>query len=397
MQAVATSTPISVAVTDSGNAGSPALGNPENCDIGVATEASSPEIEAAQSARVDATIARLARSLRSDADERTRVTGMFIDNTLEVVTPLAAESLASIERCDNAPGCLATAQKSWVDAMRRAPAPSAEAIARLAATSFDPFIYAVALQACNRFGAVPETAPSCNLLSLTQWARLDPQNATPWLQIAAESAARKDAAAVDEAMHRVAAATNNRIYGDQLFRYAMPHVPAGASDVEEADVFMFVLGASGAWQLPTYQTVTQYCAVPLLRDSNRWQACDGIARNFVERGSTMIEKRIGFRIGERLKWPTEKLAVLRDEDEALLHVHGVSSAEADSCHAFERGRDFSLQVARLGEVGALRGLIAASGKSVATLAAEARAERESRAKAIAAEAAASPASAASGA
>ena len=395
----ATSTPTSPTVADSGNGGGPTKSDPKDCETGLTTEARSPEIEAAQSAQVEATMARLSRSLRSDADERTRVTGMFLDNTLDMATAFAAESRASVERCDADQGCLAAAARANIDAMRRARAPNLEAVARLAATTSDSFTYAVALQACNRFAVAPESAPSCKLLSLAQWARLDPDNATPWLHIAAEASARKDSAAVDEAMYRVAAATNNRIYGDQLLRHALTHVAAGASESEKADVFLFVTGVTAAWQLPAYQTVTRYCAVPLLHDSNRWQACDGIARNLVGHASTLLEKRIGFRIGERLKWPTEKLSALRDEDDALMRVQmaGFYEAEPDSCRVDERRRDFWLQAASLGEVAAARALVAASGKSVATLAAEARAERDVLVKAAAAEAAARPASAASGA
>lgn len=340
---------------DPGPVSSTATRDPKDCVTSVASEVRKPELEAAQLPRLEATISTLSRSLRSDPDERARVTGMFLDSSFE-------------------------------------------SIARLAATSSDPFVYATALQACGRPGMKAKGAPSCNLLSLAQWARIDPDNATPWLYIAAESAVRKDAAAVDEALYRVAAATNNRIYGDQLLRYVMPHVPAGAPDVDKAVVSTYVTGVAAAWQLPAYSLVTQYCAAPLLRDSNRWQACDGIARNFVEHPSTLLEKRFGFRIAERLKWPTEKLAALKDEDEALMSTQTgyFSEAEADSCHGFERAQDFWLQAAALGEVGALRALVVASGKSVATLAGEARAERELRAKAIAAEAAARPASAASG-
>lgn len=156
---------------------------------------------------------------------------------------------------------------------------------------------------------------------------------------------------------------------------------------------MFVTGAV-AGQVPPYQTVAQYCAASALHDSNRWQACDALARNFVERPSTLIERRIGERIGERARWPPEKIAARREEDDAMGQARAelLSALQPFGCRAVKGRRDYLLQVSRLGEFGAARATMVASGRSVATLAAQARAERDAVALAAAAEAASQPAS-----
>ena len=374
-------------------------GEVDICGIGRIAEDRIAELEAAQTARLEATMARLIGSLRSDADERSQVSGLFLRSTLDVGMAMAADARAATARCGTDGRCLETAANARFSAIWRAGGPGAEAIARLAATSRDPFTYAVGMQACDQYGDVADAAPSCRLLSAAQWARIDPGNATAWLRMAAEASVRKDSAALDEAMYRVASATGSKVYGNELFGRAMAVVPDSASEAEQVDAFVFVVGVVAGWQLPAYQTTMQHCAAPLLQDSNRWQTCDSIARNFIERGSTLIERRIGLRLGDRLKWSAEKMAALREEDDAFAKVQAESSSDPEpaSCRAVERARGFWLQVAKLGEVGATRALVKASGKTVATLAAETRAERESRALAAAAEAAARPASAASGA
>ena len=63
-----------------------------------------------------------------------------------------------------------------------------ETIAKFASTSDDPEVYAVGFYACGSFA--PGTASQCTQLSAEQWARLDPNNAVPWLYVAREAAKR---------------------------------------------------------------------------------------------------------------------------------------------------------------------------------------------------------------
>lgn len=103
-----------------------------------------------------------------------------------------------------------------------------EQIARLAAASRDPFVYAIALEACHgRHG--PEGG-SCNLLSTAQWVRLDPDNAVPWQALAAEARARDEPQAEDEALQLAALAARSDVHAGRLTRLVDkalgPHVTA---------------------------------------------------------------------------------------------------------------------------------------------------------------------------
>lgn len=79
-----------------------------------------------------------------------------------------------------------------------------EQIARLAAASKDPFVYAIALEACS--GRRGPDGGSCNLLSTAQWVRLDPDNAVPWQALAAEARERDEPQAEDDALQLAARA-----------------------------------------------------------------------------------------------------------------------------------------------------------------------------------------------
>ena len=65
-----------------------------------------------------------------------------------------------------------------------------EQVARLAAGSQDPFVYAIAMEACK--GRSAADGGSCQLLSTAQWVRLDPDNAVPWRALAAEARERDE-------------------------------------------------------------------------------------------------------------------------------------------------------------------------------------------------------------
>lgn len=91
-----------------------------------------------------------------------------------------------------------------------------EQIARLAAASQDPFVYAIALEACA--GRRGPDGGSCNLLSNAQWVRLDPDNAVPWQALAAEARERDEPLAEDQALQIAALATRSDVHTGRLPR-----------------------------------------------------------------------------------------------------------------------------------------------------------------------------------
>jgi hypothetical protein len=89
-----------------------------------------------------------------------------------------------------------------------------EQVARLAAASTDPFVYAIALEACA--GRRGGEGGSCSLLSNAQWVRLDPDNAVPWQALAAEARERDEPQAEDEALQLAARAPRLEVHVGRL-------------------------------------------------------------------------------------------------------------------------------------------------------------------------------------
>lgn len=77
-----------------------------------------------------------------------------------------------------------------------------EQIARLAVGSQDPVVYALAIEACK--SRTSNDYGTCHLISRAQWAHLDPDNAIPWLEVAAQARQNNEPDAEDVATRMAA-------------------------------------------------------------------------------------------------------------------------------------------------------------------------------------------------
>jgi hypothetical protein len=205
---------------------------------------------------------------------------------------------------------------------------------------------------------------------------MDPDNGSAWLQVAREATSRKDAAAVDNAMYRFANAKTIRDDTSSIYALAQSAVPSSAGEFERAQLHEFANQAAMPSPL-SGQMFTRYCAEAALQDPSRAQTCDGLARQLIDKGSSLQERGIGITLAERLKWPAEAVAALREENDALRGALAdeAADAEPESCRAVEKARTPLLQAARTGQVAAARLALAASEKSPAALAGTMREER----------------------
>jgi hypothetical protein len=233
-----------------------------------------------------------------------------------------------------------------------------ESLARFAATTPDPAAYALAYRMCGS-GRLRDGA--CGMLSAEQWARLDPGNAVPWQEVFAAAQARKDSAAANEALHRIA--TSRR--SDQRF-FDLPGLVVEAAPQDDGlrnGVFMLAVEAIGiqaAWSLPAYQPLVSACKRDMLRDSNRRQTCEAIAELMAEKSDTLLERGLGGAVGRQLGWPEERVERMRAELQAFANstYAGIEPREAMGCEAIKRLTDDVRHKARLGEVGAMRDWLA---------------------------------------
>lgn len=317
--------------------------------------------------------------------------GAIDEDDLQRVARLPEARTRLIDELRADPSEFARAAAIWLGLPAGA-ADGRDALARLAAATNDPQVYALALDACGR--AAPGEG-ACQLLSAEQRARLDPDNATPWLSVLAQAAQRRDAAAQDEALFHIAASRRSDPYAFAVPGLVIERMPRDdASMPATLTLASEAIGMDTASNLAGYQALHELCKASALGDANRRQTCSAVAELFVERSDALLERSVGIALGQRLGWPDERIARLRGEQAAYLESLGASGPglPASGCHQIRRDLATVMRHARLGEAGALRAWVARSGQRPADFT---RAGREAQARAAAAASAASTASAAS--
>ena len=228
-------------------------------------------------------------------------------------------------------------------------------LARLAGHSQDPVVYAIAVEACR--GWTPEQGGACQLLSRAQWVHLDPDNALPWLELAAEA----------EAMHRAASARRSDAHADVLPALVERALDdAHAAPLQRTLALSASWSAQAAWAPPRSGQAYLYCTAESLADANRQQTCDALAQTLAQRGMSLADVSVGLAIGRNVGWPAERLQALQQELDALGQAGRFQSAVGLdlSCEAVARTQEWMRRVAAEGEVQAAREELARSGRSV---------------------------------
>lgn len=281
----------------------------------------------------------------------------------------AAELAASSLPLQQAVGLFVQAS---LEDRRTGQSPTARALsanlARVAVSSRDPAVYALAFYRCNKAGATAAADASCSLISAANWAQLEPDNAVPWLYLA--SALRGDERASDEALFRASRARASRLHWNAIAALtesrAIKQQPAETRGLLHAHVHSL----SVSFALPDLGPVMSYCSPTRTTDAARRQACSDIATVFADRGTTLVELSVGTRLGARTGWAADRVSALRDRSDAIQAQLSEDPAPNDppNCSQLAALESRTADLLRYGEVGAAERRIQASGRSVEQLA-----------------------------
>jgi hypothetical protein len=350
----------------------PARSAAETCGFVPASSASDVErelpVDPAAGRRLAQANQDVADALQRSPDERMRAAGLVLQSSNAVSAGYATEPASAPETCGR--DCVKIIGNPFTSFIRYGQ-PATDALARAASATRDPFVYALGLKLCGSptLGNV-SPAPSCQLLSAEQWARMEPDNADAWMHVAEHAAVRKDDAGLADAMNHLSHATVNRGYADQAGAIIDAAIPPGPDEMALWVMNMGTIVGTLSWS--PVATATSYCAAAAMADSNRAQVCDRVAHVLTERSSRLVDQRIGIRIGERAGWPAEQVAAMRSENDALNRVLGSSFPFVADCGAFERERVQWRSRLLSGELVAARAAAVATGKSMSVLVQEAR-------------------------
>jgi hypothetical protein len=304
---------------------------------------------AALQQEADAAILRVVERIERKG-EREQALGVLMRATLASASEGAAIHGNDPLQCVQTPACA----KRMDEAHRRVFAPAAEQLARIAATTRDPLSYAAALRACRAF-RTDTSAASCAGIRAEQLAQIDPDNVATWLEVAADAAARRDAAAVESALQR--AARSKRFdplalpFGDLVAGIDVSYEPVRTL------IVMQVANAQFNQEPPPYGAAASYCSKELAATPGRQDVCAALATQLAERGPDGLALANGVVIGQRTSLPAERIGRYEGDNKAFMaDLASNNPGGGFSCEWSARLEAWMNGVIKHGEVGYMRQL-----------------------------------------
>lgn len=333
----------------------------------------SPIRVAAQRARE-----RLLPTLANSPEEFARAAGLLL---MSAGSPQFAD-----EACDTADCSQRALPANNPGARLRTDLVARDALASMALTTRSPKVYALAMNACQKH----RKEGVCLQLSPEQWARLDPDNAVPWLHVAADAGDRREAPTAAEAFFRVSRAARSDAHWGAVTGLVLAKLPTDSPILDKVALADEVMAVEAAAPMPLVPA-SQYCGLAEVRDANRQQVCSAMAEVLVYKGSSLMDVALGASIGQRAGWPAERLAAVHDERDALLQVNEqLKPAHPWGCQALVRTLNQLIEIGQIGELGAVRRSLKLSPEPVAVLARKHREAAALRAASAASSAASKP-------
>ena len=274
-----------------------------------------------------------------------------------------------------AAGLLLTSDGWNYDPMTGMPTPTHDAVlardelVQLATGLHDPSVYAMAVRACDQSYDPAPRDTACDRITLTQWATMDPDNAAPWLEIAAGAHARSDQAAVSDAFSHAALAHSIDFGRDAALAYASNGMPPETGQLERAAFLHRLIGQKGEGPVRGL-AIGAYCTEKAEREPAVRQQCEAVAELMADHGRNTADLSTAATMGERLGWAPERIAAMRQETLAVFRIESHSDKDPWSCDDVRAVNEFGDLQARSGELAAARAAIGKSGKSIPQLAQE---------------------------
>jgi hypothetical protein len=245
-----------------------------------------------------------------------------------------------------------------------------DALVQLAVGTRDPAVYAIAVRACTAY--LDPAKGACEQISLREWARIDADNATPWLLLAGAARAKNDPAAEADAFNQAARARRIDSYDDSLLAFTEADLPKDATPLDRWYLAVEVMGIESATVVPEYGVMSKHCSTEAMQDDNVRQRCGALAELLVTKGTTLFDVSIGATLGARVGWPKRRIDGLAQERDALTQaiVQATPTGNDDlwTCNGAERGNAYVHERVQLGELGAGREARERSGETAQELA-----------------------------
>lgn len=227
----------------------------------------------------------------------------------------------------------------------------ADGAALIAARTGDAAAYRLALSACKSHAAI-QAAPSCRALTVEAWARLDPEDARPWMRIMTEAMAERDELAASEALDQVLRRSKRSPTGD--FMAAVAAGQAAVDDPAGMGMAMIqVIGQEAALPIWDASGFGRFCSTDRVKEASRRDRCERIARWQFVHADSMLEAMQALNLADRVGLPADQRPYTKEAlqlamDQAL--APEVTGLLGYDCASLRRMADWSLQRAQRGEL-----------------------------------------------
>lgn len=179
--------------------------------------------------------------------------------------------------------------------------------ALIAQRTTDAAAYRLALQGCGK----TSEAPSCRGLTVQAWARLDPEDARPWLQLMAEAANRRDDAAAAQALEQVL-----QRHKRSSTRTLAPVVVGAHASVDDAVglglATVEVIGREAAF-LDMSGPSFRYCSVEAVKEPARRARCESLALWQFKHADSVLDGMMAVAVADRVGLPAEQRPYTRQQ------------------------------------------------------------------------------------
>jgi hypothetical protein len=229
-------------------------------------------------------------------------------------------------KCEIEEGC----QMQAMQVAKQAKIPDVNQLAKLAIYSQDAQVYAMAFHSCGDLSL--SNAGFCKEISARQWAARDPDNGSAWLYVASQAeqvGQGKKNTELENAMFQLSQAKKFDQGLSQLSQFQKSTQEQAESMMLGPKLIELGLHASMNVPLPTYKNLVAHCSNEAMRDSNRRQICDALANKLISDQGSRINLDIGAKLGQRLGWTPDKLANLREEQDAMHELDRVREDEME--------------------------------------------------------------------
>ncbi|MDR7271358.1 hypothetical protein J2X20_004026 [Pelomonas saccharophila] len=224
--------------------------------------------------------------------------------------------------------------------------------ALIAARSRDATAYRLALAKCGGGAGGDQAAPNCAGLSIRGWAQLDPEDARPWMSLAAKALWRRDDAAAAQALDQVLL-RRRRSPSSPLLTLA---INAREGVMDEAGLGLAVIEIIGVDAAQStdeaFVAASRYCSAEGIKDASRRHRCERLARWQFEHADSYLDAMLTLGIADRVGLPAEQRPYTREQLDRGMNrmIEQSSQILGFDCASLRRTADWVTQRARQGEL-----------------------------------------------